>query len=73
MVAKAAASAPTTAFGRRIARVRAVVFGRPLSMAEYFDRDLGLEEYQRIATRVLDRSYELEVEARGLFFPKPGA
>jgi hypothetical protein len=50
-----------------------VVFGRPLSMAEYFDRDLGLEEYQRIATRVLDRIYELEVEARGLFFPKPGA
>ena len=31
MVAKAAASAPTTAVGKRIARVRAFVFGAPLS------------------------------------------
>jgi amino acid transporter len=34
MVAKAAASAPTTAFGRRAARVRAIVFGKPLSNAQ---------------------------------------
>ena len=50
-----------------------VVIGRPLSVAEYFDRDLGPEEYQQIATRVLDRIYELEAEARGLFSPNPGA
>jgi hypothetical protein len=31
MVAKAAASAPTTAVGKRIARVRAFVFGKPLA------------------------------------------
>jgi len=31
MVAKAAASAPTTAVGRRIARVRGLVFGKPLT------------------------------------------
>jgi hypothetical protein len=30
-----------------------VVFGRALSMAEYFDREPDLEEYQRIATRDL--------------------
>ena len=34
MVAKAAASAPTTAFGRRAARVRALVFGKPLTNAQ---------------------------------------
>ena len=34
MVAKAAASGPTTAFGRRVARVRALVFGKPLSNAQ---------------------------------------
>ena len=34
MVAKAAASAPTTARGRRVARIRAIVFGRPLSNAQ---------------------------------------
>ncbi|HEX7611825.1 MAG TPA: amino acid permease, partial [Candidatus Limnocylindrales bacterium] len=34
MVAKAAASAPTTAFGRRVARVRSVVFGKPLTNAQ---------------------------------------
>ena len=33
MVAKAAASAPTTALGRRAARVRAFVFGKPLTSA----------------------------------------
>jgi amino acid transporter len=33
MVAKAAASAPTTAVGRRVARVRAFVFGKPLTSA----------------------------------------
>ncbi len=33
MVAKAAASAPTTAFGRRLARVRSFVFGKPLTSA----------------------------------------
>jgi hypothetical protein len=43
-----------------------VVFGRPLSLAEHFDRELDMEEYQRIATRILDRIYELETEARGL-------
>src|SRR5665811_2493520 len=34
MVAKAAASAPTTAFGRRAARIRAIVFGQPLTNAQ---------------------------------------
>ncbi len=34
MVAKAAASAPTTSFGRRAARVRAIVFGKPLTNAQ---------------------------------------
>ncbi|HEY5473941.1 MAG TPA: hypothetical protein VIK32_12205, partial [Candidatus Limnocylindrales bacterium] len=33
MVAKAAASAPTTALGRRAARVRAFIFGKPLTSA----------------------------------------
>jgi hypothetical protein len=47
-----------------------VVFGRPLSVAEYFDRDPDREEYQRIATRILDRIYELEAEAGGLFPPR---
>ena len=34
MVAKAAASTPTTAAGKRIARVRAFVFGKPLTNAQ---------------------------------------
>jgi amino acid transporter len=34
MVAKAAASAPTTALGKRIARVRGFVFGKPLTNAQ---------------------------------------
>jgi len=50
-----------------------VVFGKPLSVAEYFDRQPDLEDYQKIATRILDRIYELEAEARGLFPSKPGA
>jgi len=41
MVAKAAASAPTTAVGRRIARVRAFVFGKPLSSAQEIDERLS--------------------------------
>jgi amino acid transporter len=40
MVAKAAASAPTTAIGRRVARVRAFVFGKPLSSAQEVDERL---------------------------------
>ena len=40
MVAKAAASAPTTAIGRRLARVRAFVFGKPLSSAQEIDERL---------------------------------
>ena len=34
MVAKAAASAPTTAVGRRLARIRAIAFGKPLTNAQ---------------------------------------
>jgi amino acid transporter len=34
MVAKAAASAPRTALGRRVARVRAFIFGQPLTNAQ---------------------------------------
>ena len=34
MVAKAAASAPTSVVGKRIARVRAIVFGKPLTNAQ---------------------------------------
>ena len=40
MVAKAAASAPTTAFGRRVARVRSVVFGKPLTNAQEIEERL---------------------------------
>jgi amino acid transporter len=40
MVAKAAASAPTTAFGRRVARVRALVFGKPLTNAQEIEERL---------------------------------
>ncbi len=40
MVAKAAASAPTTPFGRRLARVRALVFGKPLSNAQEIEERL---------------------------------
>jgi len=41
MVAKAAASAPTTAVGRRVARVRAFVFGRPLTNAQESEERLS--------------------------------
>jgi amino acid transporter len=41
MVAKAAASAPTTALGRRMARVRALVFGKPLSSAQEIEERLS--------------------------------
>ncbi len=40
MVAKAAASAPRTALGRRIARVRSFVFGQPLSNAQEIEERL---------------------------------
>jgi amino acid transporter len=41
MVAKAAASAPTTALGRRLARVRAIVFGMPLTNAQEIEERLS--------------------------------
>jgi amino acid transporter len=41
MVAKAAASAPRTALGRRIARIRALVFGKPLSNAQDVEERLS--------------------------------
>lgn len=41
MVAKAAASTPTTAFGRRLARVRGLVFGQPLANAQEIDERLS--------------------------------
>ena len=41
MIAKAAASAPTTALGRRMARVRALVFGKPLSSAQEIEERLS--------------------------------
>ncbi len=47
-----------------------VVFGQPLEMDEYFDRKLSLDDYQEAATRILDRIYELEGEARKLFEPE---
>jgi amino acid transporter len=40
MVAKAAASAPRTALGRRIARIRSVVFGKPLTNAQDIEERL---------------------------------
>jgi amino acid transporter len=40
MVAKAAASAPTTALGRRLARIRAIVFGKPLTSAQEIEERL---------------------------------
>ncbi len=50
-----------------------VVFGRPLSVAEYFGRELSAEQYQQIATGVLEKIYELEAEARDLFPFRPSA
>jgi amino acid transporter len=41
MVAKAAASAPRTALGRRIARVRSFVFGKPLTNAQDIEERLS--------------------------------
>ena len=41
MVAKAAASAPTTLIGRRVARVRAFFFGKPLANAQEIDERLS--------------------------------
>jgi amino acid transporter len=41
MVAKAAASAPRTALGKRIARIRALVFGKPLSNAQDVEERLS--------------------------------
>jgi amino acid transporter len=41
MVAKAAASTPTTPFGRRLARVRGLVFGKPLSNAQEIEERLS--------------------------------
>jgi len=41
MVAKEAASGPTTAVGRRIARVRAFFFGKPLANAQEIDERLS--------------------------------
>ena len=50
-----------------------VVFGSPIDLGQYFGRELSLDEHQEVATRVLDRIYELEGEARKLFPPTPGA
>jgi 1-acyl-sn-glycerol-3-phosphate acyltransferase len=50
-----------------------VVFGRPFSVAEHFGRELSPEQYQGIATSILERIYELEVEARALFPFRTGA
>jgi amino acid transporter len=41
MVAKAAASAPTTALGRRMARIRAFVFGKPLTSGQDIEERLS--------------------------------
>jgi len=41
MVAKAAASAPNTALGRRMARVRAFIFGRPLANDQEIEERLS--------------------------------
>ena len=41
MVAKAAASAPTTSVGRRVARVRAFVFGKPLANDQEIEERLS--------------------------------
>jgi len=41
MVAKAAASAPRTALGRRVARVRAFFFGKPLANAQEIEERLS--------------------------------
>jgi amino acid transporter len=41
MVAKAAASAPRTAVGRRLARIRAFAFGKPLSNAQDIEERLS--------------------------------
>ena len=50
-----------------------VVFGAPIDLEPYYGRELSLEEHQEVATRILDRVYELEGEARKLFPPRPGA
>ena len=41
MVAKAAASTPTTALGKRLARIRGFVFGKPLASAQEIDERLS--------------------------------
>ncbi len=41
MVAKAAASAPTTALGKRLARIRSFVFGKPLASSQEIDERLS--------------------------------
>ncbi|UCF98247.1 MAG: 1-acyl-sn-glycerol-3-phosphate acyltransferase [Spirochaetaceae bacterium] len=43
-----------------------LVIGRPMHFDAYFDRELSLDEYQDIASAILDRIYELSEKARKL-------
>jgi 1-acyl-sn-glycerol-3-phosphate acyltransferase len=43
------------------------IVGKPMFLDDYFGRDLSRNEYQRIATEILERIYELSAKAAGLF------
>ena len=44
----------------------ALVYGRPIYLDSFFDKDLSMDEYQEISTTVLDRIYELSEKAKKL-------
>jgi 1-acyl-sn-glycerol-3-phosphate acyltransferase len=46
-----------------------VLFGEPIRLDRHFGRELSREQFQMLARRVLERTYELAQEARGLFPP----
>jgi 1-acyl-sn-glycerol-3-phosphate acyltransferase len=43
------------------------VIGKPMYLDTFFDRELTLEEYQEISTKILDRIYNLSAKAKNLF------
>ncbi len=47
-----------------------VVFGRPMRLDAWFDRELSMDDYQAIASEVLERIYELRGQAQRLFVPE---
>jgi len=49
-----------------------VLFGEPILLDRHFGKELSREQFQILARLVLDRTYQLAREARGLFFPPGG-